>query len=117
MTPARRSTPRRRSTLRPIGPAVAELVDTLRPAEHELVEIRLSPRAAAAIARLDARDGGAVLAHDAHPAHAAAAAPVVVDRTTAERWRALAWRAAGEGLIAPAEAQAVSDLLEPRGAA
>ena len=73
------------------------------------MEIRLSPRTAAAITRLDARD--------AHSAHAAAAAPVVVDRMTAERWRALAWRAVGEGLLAPAEAQAVSDLLEPRGAA
>lgn len=111
-------TPARKSTLRPIGRAVAELVETLRPAEHELVEIRLSPRAAAAITRLDARDRATVVvAHDAHRAHAAAAAPIAVDRTTAERWRALAWRAVGEGLIAPAEAQAISDLLEPRGAA
>ncbi len=117
MTPARKSTPRRRSTLRPIGPAVAELLDTLHPADRDLVEIRLSPRTAAAITRLDARDGAVVAAHDAHPAHAAAAAPVVVDRMTAERWRTLAWRAVGEGLLAPAEAQAVSDLLEPRGAA
>ena len=41
MTAARRTPPRRRS-LRPIGPAVAELVDTLRPTAHERVEIRLS---------------------------------------------------------------------------
>lgn len=102
-------TPARRSTLRPIGPAVAALVHTLHPADRELVEIRLSPRTAAAITRLDPRD--------AHSAHAAAVAPVVVDRMTAERWRVLAWRAVGEGLLAPADAQAVSDLLEPRGAA
>lgn len=117
MSPVRKSTPRRRSTLRPIGPAVAELVDALHTAPGELVELQLSTRTAAAIARLDARDHAAVMPYGAHPAHAVTAAPVAVDRGTAERWRALAWRAVGEGLIAPAEAQAVSDLLEPRGAA
>lgn len=116
MTAARR-TPSRRRSLRPIGPAVAELLDTLRPASDEPIDVTLSARTAAAIARLDARRTGALTDHRTHPAHAAAMTTVEVDRPTLERWTALAWQAVGEGLLAPREAQALSDLLEPRGAA
>ena len=116
MTPARKPTLRRRSTLRPIGPAVAELVATLHTEKGEL-DVRLSPRTAAAIARLEAYDAAALLPEREHPARAATAASVAVDRETAVRWRSLAWRAVAEGLIAPADAQAVSDMLESRGAA
>lgn len=115
MTAQRRTQPRRRA-LRPVGPAVLELVDSLKP-DGEIVEIRLSPRLAAAIAEIDARDVVPLDASAARPAHAAPTVTVAVERLTAERWNIQAWRAVGEGLVAPAEAQALSDQLAPRGAA
>jgi hypothetical protein len=116
MTAARR-TPSQRRSLRPIGPAVAELLDTLRPTSDGPIDITLSARTAAAIARLDARRTGTLTDRRTHPAHAAATTIVAVDRPTLERWTTLAWQAVGEGLLAPPDAQALSDLLEPRGAA
>ena len=115
MTAQRRTQPRRRA-LRPVGPAVLQLVDSLKP-DGEIVELRLSPKLAAAIAEIDARDVAPLNASAAQPAHAAAAATVSVERSTAERWNAQAWRAVGEGLVAPDEALALSDQLAPRGAA
>ena len=116
MTAARR-TPSRRRSLRPIGPAVAELLDTLRSVSDQPIDVTLSARTATAIARLDARRTGRLTDHRMHLAHAAATRTVAVDRPTLERWTALAWQAVGEGLLAPPDAQALSDLLEPRGAA
>ena len=113
---ARRRTERRRRALRPVGPAVLELVAALKP-EEEIVEIRLSAKLAAAIAELNARDTAPPNASAAQPAHRALATTVSVERLTAERWNARAWQAVGEGLITPAEAQALSDQLAPRGAA
>ena len=113
---ARRRTERRRRALRPVGPAVLELVDALKP-EGEIVEIRLSAKLAAAIAELNARDAAPLNGSAEQPARAAAATTISVERLTAERWNAQAWRAAGEGLVTPAEAQALSDQLAPRGAA
>jgi hypothetical protein len=55
--------------------------------------------------------------HRTHLAHAAATRTVTVDRATLEHWTAHAWQAVAEGLLAPPHAQALSDLLEPRGAA
>ena len=113
---AQRRTEQRRRALRPVGPAVLELVDALKP-RREIVEIRLSAKLAAAIAELDARDVAPLNGSAAQPAHAAVAATVSVERRTAERWNVQAWRAVGAGLVAPAEAQALSDQLAPRGAA
>lgn len=115
MTTPRRAQRRRRAP-RPIGPAVLELVDALKP-EREIVEIRLSARLAAAIAEIDARDVPPLNTSATQTAHPAAAAIVSVERRTAERWNVQAWRAVGEGLIMPAEAQSLSDQLAPRGAA
>ena len=112
---AQRRTEQRRRALRPVGPAVLELVAALKP-EAQIVEIRLSAKLAAAIAEINARDV-APLKSAAQAAHAAGAATVSVERLTAERWNAQAWRAVGEGLVTPAEAQALSDQLAPRGAA
>lgn len=112
----RRRTEQRRRAPRPVGPAVRDLVDSLQP-QGEIVEIRLSPVLAAAIAHSDARPRGSQNALRSHPAHEAAARTVTVDCATAQRWSSLAWRAAGEGLVTPAEAQALSDQLAPRGAA
>ena len=116
MTAPRRTHQPRRGALRPVGPAVLELVDALKP-KREIVEIRLSAKLAAAIAELNARDAAPPNASAARPAHAAAAATVSVARLTAERWSVQAWRAVGEGLVTPAEAQALTDQLAPRGAA
>ena len=93
-----------------------KLVDSVKP-ETEIVEIRLSAKLAAAIAEIDARDAAPLHPSGAGPTHAVLAATVAVERLTAERWNAQAWRAVGEGLVAPAEAQALSDQLAPRGAA
>jgi hypothetical protein len=41
---------------------------------------------------------------------------VTVERLIAERWNTHAWQAVGEGLVTPADAQALSDQLTPRGA-
>ena len=92
-----------------------ELVATLQ--QHDSVEIRLAARTAAAIARIDARRNATLAPDLTHPAWAAVERSVTVTRTTASRWRDDAWQAVGEGLIAPADAQALSDQLEPRGAA
>lgn len=113
---AQRRTEQRRRALRPVGPAVLELVDALKP-EAQIVEIRLSAKLAAAIAEINARDAAPPDASAAQPAHAPLAATVSVERRTAERWNVQAWRAVGEGLVTPAEAQALSDQLAPRGAA
>ena len=116
MTAQRRTQQPRRGALRPVGPAVLELVDALK-RKSEIVEIRLSAKLAAAIAELNARDAAPFNASAAQSAHAAAAATVSVERLTAERWNVQAWRAVGEGLVTPAEAQALTDQLAPRGAA
>lgn len=116
---AQRRIARRRRALRPVGPAVLELVASLTP-DAEIVEIRLSAKLAAAIAEIDARDVAPINASAVQPAHAAVAAlaaTVSVQRVTAERWNVQAWRAVAEGLVTPAEAQALSDQLAPRGAA
>ena len=115
MTAPRRTEQRRRA-LRPVGPAVLQLVDALKP-EAQIIEIRLSAKLAAAIAEITARDVAPLNGSAAQAAHAAGAATVSVERLTAERWNAQAWRAVGEGLVTPAEAQALSDQLAPRGAA
>ena len=115
MSAQRRTEQRRRRTLRPIGPAVQELVDTLKGGDGETVEIRLSPALASAIAHTDPQ--ASPNGQRPHPAHEAAARTVTVDRATAQQWSARAWRAVGEGLVTPAEAQALSDQLAPRGAA
>ena len=112
---AQRRTEQRRRVLRPVGPAVLELVATLKP-EAEIVEIRLSAKLAAAIAEIDARDEAPINASAVQPAHGVGAGTVSVERPTAERWSVQAWRAVGEGLVAPAEAQALTDQLAPRGA-
>ena len=114
---AQRRTERRRRTLRPVGPAVQELVDTLTGGVGETVEIRLSPRLAAAIAHSDPRQRATPDGSRSHPAYQAAARTVTVDRATAQQWSSQAWRAVGERLVTPAEAQALSDQLAPRGAA
>jgi hypothetical protein len=114
---AQRRTEQRRRALRPVGPAVLELVDSLKPEEREIVEVRLSARLAAAIAAIDARDAAPLHRPEGQPTQAGPAAIVAVERPTAERWAAQAWRAVGEGLVAAAEAQALSDQLAPRGAA
>ena len=114
MSAQRRTEQRRRRTLRPVGPVVQELVDTLRGGDGETVEIRLSPRLVAAIAHSDPAQRATP---NAHPAYDAAARTVTVDRATAQHWSSQAWRAVGEGLVTPAEAQALSDQLAPRGAA
>ncbi|MDP1847013.1 MAG: hypothetical protein Q8K79_04395 [Solirubrobacteraceae bacterium] len=114
MTAEHRTHGRRRRALRPIGPAVLELVETLKDESDETIEIHLSAELAAAIARIDARDRGALNASASHPA---ASRTMTVDRSTARRWSSQAWRAVGEGRVAPAEAQALSDQLAPRGAA
>jgi len=110
--------PRRawRRAPRPIGPAVLELVRGLR-ADEEAVEVRLSAMSAAAIVHIDMRRRGALGPPDTHAAFAAVGRSATVDRATAQRWRDDAWQAVGEGLLAPADAQALSDQLEPRGAA
>ena len=113
---AQRRTEQRRRALRPVGPAVLELVDALKP-EGDIVEIRLSAKLAAAIAEINARDVAPLNGSAAQPAHDVCAATVCVERLTAERWNVHAWRAAGEGLVTPAEAQSLSDQLAPRGAA
>ena len=110
---AQRRTEQRRRALRPVGPAVLELVDSLKP-EGEIIEIRLSAKLAAAIAELNARDVAPLNTSAAQPRYAAT---VSVERLIAERWNVQAWRAVGEGLVTPAEAQALSDQLAPRGAA
>ena len=116
MTAQRRTQRPRRGALRPVGPAVLELVDALKP-RREIVEIRLSAKLAAAIAEMDARDTAARTASTVQSVHAGAAATVSVERLTAERWNVQAWRAVGEGLVTPAEAQSLTDQLAPRGAA
>jgi hypothetical protein len=115
MTAQRRAEQRRR-VLRPVGPAVLELVESLT-LDAEIVEICLSAKLAAVIAEIEARDVAAPNVPGVQPAHAACAATVSVERLTAERWNAQAWRAVGDGLVAPAEAQALTDQLAPRGAA
>ena len=99
-----------------IGPAVLDLVQTLR-RDAAIIEIRLSAQTATAIARIDARTSGCLQTHDAHPARAAVGRGASVERATALRWRDQAWQAVGEGLLAAADAQALSDQLEPHGAA
>ena len=113
---AQRRTEHRRRALRPVGPAVLELVDALKP-DGDIVEIRLSAKLAAAIAEIHARDVAPLNGSPAQPGHDVCAATVCVERLTAERWNVQAWRAVGEGLVMPAEAQALSDQLAPRGAA
>jgi hypothetical protein len=95
---------------------VLKLVDSVKP-DTEIVEIRLSAKLAAAIAEIDARDTAPLHRSGTGPTQAAPAATVAVERRIAERWNAQAWRAVGEGWVAPAEAQALSDQLTPRGAA
>ncbi|MDQ3723411.1 MAG: hypothetical protein M3376_10175 [Actinomycetota bacterium] len=99
---------------RRIGPAVLQLVSELQ-VDEPVIEISLSVRAAAAIDRIDARR--AESRRGGEDPYAAVAEPIRVDPTTASRWHANAWQAVSEGLLAPAEAQALSDQLEPRGAA
>lgn len=99
---------------RRIGPAVLQLVSELQ-IDEPVLEISLSARAAAAIDRIDARR--AESRRGGEDPYAAVAEPVRVDPATASRWHTNAWLAVSEGLLAPAEAQALSDQLEPRGAA
>ena len=113
---AQRRTEQRWRALRPVGPAVLKLVDSFK-ADTEIVEIRLSAKLAAAIAEIGARDAAPLHRFEAGPTHAVPAATVAVERLTAQRWNVQAWRAVGEGRLAPAEAQALSDQLAPRGAA
>jgi enamine deaminase RidA (YjgF/YER057c/UK114 family) len=113
MSATRRTEPRRRGALRLVGPCVLELVASLHNDEEQTVDIRLTAKLAAAIARVDA----SLAACGADPVCGAATTTVTVDRATAERWNEAAWQAVGEGLVAPAEAQALSDQLTPRGAA
>ena len=110
MSSARRTERRqRRRAPRLVGPAVLDLVEALAHSADETVELRLSTTLASLIARMDAGDPP--------PQSADRTATVTVDRATAERWEAHAWRAVGEGLVAAAEAQHLSDQLAPRGAA
>jgi hypothetical protein len=113
----RRTQPRRRRALRLVGPSVLELVASLKNDEEQTVDIRLTAKLAAAIARVDAHRGASLAACGADPVCGAGIATVTVDRATAERWNEAACRAVGEGLVAPAEAQALSDQLTPRGEA
>ena len=117
MSATRRTEPRRRRALRLVGPSVLELVASLKNDEEQTVDIRLTAKLAAAIARVDAHGDASLAACGADPVCGAATTTVTVDRATAERWNEAAWRAVGEGLVAPAEAQALSDQLTPRGAA
>lgn len=94
---------------------MAEFVASLQRDPDQTVEIRLSAKLATAIARGDARAGTSL--DRPHPAQEAVMTSVTVERATAQRWSEQAWRAVGEGRIAPAEAQALSDQLAPRGAA
>jgi hypothetical protein len=96
---------------------VLELVASLKDDEEQTVDIQLSAKLAAAIARVDAHGDASLAASGADPVCGAATTTVTVDRATAERWNEAAWQAVGEGLVAPAEAQALSDQLTPRGAA
>lgn len=117
MSAARRTEPRRRRALRLVGPSVLELVASLKNDEEQTVDIRLTAKLAAAIARVDAHGDASLAACAADPVCGAATTTVTVDRSIAQRWNEAAWRAVGEGLVAPAEAQALSDQLTPRGAA
>jgi hypothetical protein len=96
---------------------VLELVSTLRSEHDDAVDVRLSAMTAAAIVHIEARRHGALAPHDTHAAFAAVGRSATVGRATAQRWRDDAWQAVGEGLLAPADAQALNDQLEPRGAA
>jgi hypothetical protein len=88
---------------------VLDLVATLERSADETVELSLSTTLASLITPMDAGDP--------HSQSAARTATVTVDRATAARWEAHAWRAVGEGKVAAAEAQHLSDQLTPRGAA
>jgi hypothetical protein len=116
MSAARRTERGRRRALRLVGPSVLELVASLNNDEEQTVDIRLTAKLAAAIARADAHGDASLAACDADPV-CGGTTTVTVDRATAERWSEAAWQAVGEGLVAPAEAQALSDQLTPRGAA
>ena len=114
MSSARRTGRRqRRRAPRLVGPAVLDLVATLAHRPDETVELRLS---AALAALIDTVEGASAYAPRPQQPSGARAASVTVDRATAERWEAQAWRAVGEGRVAAAEAQHLSDQLAPRGA-
>lgn len=109
----------RRRAPRPLTTALVGLLRAHRPAraaDEDGVWICLTPATAAAIARIAARRGDPTAPRE-HPAHDAARAPLRVPATTAAQWRADAWRAAGEGLIAAADALALAAQIDPPGAA
>ena len=111
--------PRRRAP-RPLTAALAELLRLHRPpttSEPDSVWICLTPATAAAIARVAARRAGSMAGYREHPAHDAARGPVTVPAATAQQWRDDAWQAAGDGLIAVADALIVAAQVDPPGAA
>lgn len=109
-----RGQPRRAPRL--VGPAVLDLVEALARSE-ESIEVWLSPTLATAIAVVGARNSASDDGSRTQSPQHTGAMTVTVDRVTAERWEAQAWRAVGEGLVAATDAQALSDQLGPRGAA
>lgn len=111
-----RTRPRSR-TLRRISPAVLALVRDLQQQRTETVTISVSPAAAHAIARTAARRTKTIGGLARHPAHNAVRKPAQVSRATAEQWRRDAWQAVRAGQLDIADAQAISDQLQPPGAA
>jgi hypothetical protein len=107
---------RQRRAPRPLSAALVELLRAHRPptsTDDEDVWICLTPATASAIARIAARRDGSMRHYRAHPAHAAARAPVRICAATAAQWRADAWQAAGEGLIAVTDALALAAQIDP----
>lgn len=105
---------------RPLGVALVELLHAHRPPQLDdgaPVWICVTPATAAAIARVAARLTGSIARQHEHPVHAAALGPIRVDVATAQRWRADAWRAAGEGLIAVSDALALAAQIDASGEA
>lgn len=113
-TGRRRAGPR---TLRRITPAVLALVRNLQEQHAETVTITVTPAAATAIARTAARRTKTIGGRDRHPAHNAVRKPAQISLATAEQWRRDAWQAVRDGQLDVADAQALSDQLQPPGAA
>ncbi len=67
MSATRRTQPRRRRALRLVGPSVLELVASLKDGEEPTVDIRLTAKLAAAIARVDAHGDASLAACGADP--------------------------------------------------
>ena len=110
----------RRRAPRPLGAALVELLRAHRPpttTDDDGVWVCLTPATASAIARISARRDGSMRRYREHPAQEAARAAVRVHATTAAEWRADAWQAAGEGLIAVTDALALCAQIDPPGAA